>query len=390
MHSTMSLPWIEKYRPEKLEEITGNDSLKEQLTKYSWKKPLLLYGPSGVGKTLLVELLVKEINFDLITLDKANLSRAEEISQTGSLFGNKILLLIEHVDTISQIKTVTELLKKTSTPTILLTSDFKSKRLQTIKRICEKFQIRRPRATTIAKFLSKICAQEGIKVTSEILEKIAENAAGDFRAAILDLEAVGRGKKEIKETDLEILESRDKVSDIYKALTLILVKEDIKKSQESTYDLDEKPDNVLLWINENLPKVYPKKDLKIGFQYLSRADVFLGRIHKRQYWGFLRYANTLMTSGVTASKSGKISYVRYQFPFYIIHLSQTKKARNLKQQISQKLSKELHTSSRVINKEYLPLFKILLKNKKITSNELSEKFKFTEEELDFLETEQIS
>jgi replication factor C large subunit len=384
--------WTEKYKPKSLGEIVGNSTLIKHLTNYNWKRPLLLYGSTGIGKSVLIEAFARDYNFDIIQMTDENLDRAKEISQTQSLFGGggrRRLLLFDNVEVISDIKKVTEFLKETKemkVPTVLITSDFKSKRLTTIKRLCEKVQMRKPLATTIANILEKICEKEKVKANKEILLKIAENSGGDVRASILDLETIAKGKSEIKgEEDLEILEMRDKISDIYKALNLILVKKDIREAMESTYDLTEQPRDVLLWLDENLPKIFSGKEyVEKGFHHLSRADIFLGRITRRQYWGFLRYANALMTAGVNISKGERINFSRYQFPFYIIHMAQTKKERNIKKSIAEKLSSELHASSRIINKEYIPLFKILLKHKKITQEELSEKFKFNDEELEFL------
>lgn len=379
--------WIQKYKPKKLEEILGNSTLIKSLKNYEWKKPILLYGPPGVGKSLLVELLAKELNFEVMEVKDENLDNLAVISESQSLFCRKKLIFFDQIENISEIKKVTDFLKERKIATILTTTDFKSKRLATIKKICEKVQMRRTQATTISNFLLKICETEKIKVNKEILTKIAENSQGDIRAAIVDLETIAKGKSEINEKDLEILESRDKVSDIYNVLSLILVKKgmNINEIIESTYSIDEKPENVLLWIDENLPKIfYGKENLEKAYGQLSKADIFLGRIMNRQYWGFLRYANSLMTAGVNVSKGEKVNFSRYQYPFYIIKMAQTKKERALKKEISRKLSSAMHASTKIITKEYLPLFKILLKHKKVNEQELSENFKFTEEEIEFL------
>ncbi len=374
--------WVQKYRPKHFNEIVGNQKVIQDLKGYNWKKPLLIHGAAGVGKSVLVDALASELGFELVEITDENIEQAESIAQTGSIFGGRKLLFIDNVDRIRDIRAVTEFLGKINAPVVLITSDFKSKRLATIKRSCEDLQIRKPTALVVAKILEVICKKEKIHAEKEILAKIAENAEGDPRAAINDLETVAKGKEKIAMKDLEILEYRDTKSDIYKALNTILRSDDREKIVNSTWDLDEELRDVLLWVDENVPRVYGGDNE--AFHNLSRADVFLGRIQKRQYWGFQRYANVLMTLGVNIRKPERIGFVQYQFPRYIAKLGQTKKERALKKSIGQKLAPKLHLSQKTAALEYIPLFRELVKHKKTKADELKEFFKLEPEELEFI------
>ncbi|RLI87954.1 MAG: replication factor C large subunit [Candidatus Altiarchaeales archaeon] len=377
--------WVNKHKPKKLEEIVGNKKVIEGLRRYNWEKPLLLHGPTGVGKTTLVEALANELNFDLVEINDSNIENSRGIVQSHSLFGNRKLVFIDNVDRIHDIRTVTKILKESRNPLILITSDFKSKRLATVKKLCQKVQMKRPTSASIIKLLRDICEKEGIEVRGKILKWIAENASGDVRAAINDLETVAKGKNSIGEEDMGLIEERDRISDIYKALSTILIKKDIQEAIKSTYDLDEQPQDILLWIDENLPNVVRgKNELNQAYKYLSRADIFLGRITDRQYWGFLRYANSLMTAGVNVSKGDKVNFAMYRFPFYIIRMSQTKKERNLKKNIGSKLSGEFHCSSKTIANEYIPLLRTLIKKGKMDAREFGERFRLDEDEVGYL------
>jgi replication factor C large subunit len=377
--------WTEKYKPLRAEDVLGNPKVAEDLKKYNWKTPVILYGPTGCGKSVLARALAAEMGLDLVEITDDNIKNGKTIAESSSLFGNRKLIVFDNADNIDDIGEVSDILKITKNPTILITSDFESKRLATAKKLCEKFQMRRPSPVSVAKLLESIAAKEGIDADKELFKEIAEKSEGDFRAAVNDLETLASGRKKITREGLTILEGRDRVSDIYKALTTIFLKKDIQESQRSTYDLSEQPQNVLLWIDENLPSfVKGPQEISRCYEYLSRSDIFMGRIMSRQYWGYLRYAGTLMTSGITASKGDKISFARFQFPFYIIRMGQTKKERNLKKSIGKKMGPRLHCSSKDVARSYIPLYRTLIHAKKVDPKTMGEEFKLEKEEMEYL------
>ncbi len=377
--------WSEKYKPRNFHEFVGNQKLIQDIRSYGWKKPLLIHGSTGVGKTAFAEAIAKELELEILRVRNENLDSAIIASQSSSIFGGKKLILIDHVEKIGNIKKVPLLLEKTRNPTILITSDFSSRRLKTIKKSCEKLQFRKPMAATIRNMLEAICEKEGIHADKEILLRIAENSGGDIRSAINDLQTVGMGKQRIEEKDLELLSPRDRTTDIYEVLSKVLTKSDFKQAIQSTWNLNEQPRDVLLWIDENLPRIYrSKEEIAKAYHYVSRADVFLGRIIRRQYWGFLRYVTPLMTGGVNISKNQKVNFTRYQFPLYFAKLGHTKKERAMKKSIAGKLSPEFHASGKVIAQQYIPLLQTMLRKNKLSEEELVKEYGLNSEEIEFI------
>ena len=69
MESLKHSLWVEKYRPNKLDNYIGNDHLKSKVSVYleSGDIPhLLLFGRAGTGKTTLAKLLVNNIDCDYL------------------------------------------------------------------------------------------------------------------------------------------------------------------------------------------------------------------------------------------------------------------------------------------------------------------------------------
>jgi replication factor C large subunit len=79
----------------------------------------------------------------------------------------------------------------------------------------------------------------------------------------------------------------------------------------------------MLWIDENMPYEFKDKgDLIRGYEKLARADVFMGRVGRRQYYRFWAYAGDMMSSGVNISRRSETgSYERFRFPMYLAKMS---------------------------------------------------------------------
>lgn len=376
--------WHIKHRPKMLDSFVGKATV-EEARKWDGK-PIIIHGGTGTGKTLMAHLLAAERGYDVVEVTDENISSAENMANTGSLFGNPRMLLIENADSLKDIKSVGAILDASKSPIILTTSDYSSKRLATVKKKTGQLQLRRPLPASISKYLQGIAEEEGVAVDKPVLDEIAKGCGGDLRAALNDLQTLAVGRDCVRAADaVELKPERDRQSDIYKALSVIFGGREFKKVVDSTWDIDLELRDVLWWVEENAPRLYQDRAaIDETFRNLSKADVYLGRILRRQYWGFLRYANALITAGVNSSRPAKVNFTQYMFPGYFAAMGRSKGARNLESSISSKMGPKVHASTRLIRREYIPLYRLLLARKRVTSEDLKAEYNLDDEEVEYL------
>jgi len=140
-------------------------------------------------------------------------------------------------------------------------------------------------------------------------------------------------------------------------------------------------DESMMWIEENIPAEYKDiSEVSKAYNYLSKADVFKGRIRRRQNWSLMVYQKHLMTSGVMSARSHiHTSFNKYQRNTRPLKIWLFNQKNSLRKGIAQKIASYVKASTRDVTKNF-SLYKIILKK----SSLIIDKLKLTDEEIYYL------
>jgi len=368
--------WTDKHRPKGLEEFVGNSKAVEKangyISNFKSGKAIMLYGPTGCGKSLLVELLAQQKEFFLIRLNANDVSKeaVEDLaksSRTKTLFTKGKIILIDEAEGISGrdrgiMDAVIQLIKASIYPVFLIGDPYLQK-LKSVKENCELIKFDKVPVPSIVKRMRDICKQENIEVEEEALKALAKFSGGDLRSSIIDLQIVCSGKSSVTQKDLEAIGYREREQNIFNILQPIFHSRSVNVGRNSIQQADKDSDEIFWWIENNITQeMKTPEEIINAYNLLSVADIFRNRIMKQQNWRFKALASDLMAS-ISVFKTSHTGFVMYKPPQTFAMLGRTKGQRGELKSIYQKLGKKLHCSTREIKDSHLPYLKIILKKK---------------------------
>ncbi|MFH1405794.1 MAG: replication factor C large subunit [Nanoarchaeota archaeon] len=390
-----------KYAPQNSNQVFGQQKavgeLKDFIVNYKKQKQkaALLVGPVGNGKTSSVYALAKELNYDLLEINSSDLRNADNIKTfldaalgQQSLFFKPKLILVDEVDNISGVKdrgcipALLKAIEKSSFPVILTANELEDSKFKALNKSCRLIDYHKLQYRTIAHTLQWVCQQEGIEFEEKAINSLARQADGDIRGALTDLQ-VCSSNKNITFNDVTKLSDRKRTDTVMNALTLIFKSSTVENALGALDDTDIDVRDVFFWMDENLPKEYlDAKSLAKAYEWMSRADVFNGRIMKRQHWRFLVYINNLLTAGISSAKEVKNpNFISYKPTMRFLRMWQAKMKNAKKKEIVSKLAKKTHTSTKVASGQ-IPYLQAIFKNKK--GQEIAAELELTDEEVEWL------
>jgi len=384
-----SLNFVEKYRPDSFSGIIGQEeaikSIRVFLDEFPKKKAMLLHGPAGTGKTSMVLAAAKEKDCEILELNSSdfrNRAKLESILKPAtlqqSLFKKGKILLMDEVDgvtgtDIGGIPELVRIISETKYPIIMTCNDAWQSKMAPVRAKSKVVEIKQISIGDIVSILSRISEAESLDRAPLFLKQIAIKSQGDLRAAINDLQSYASGEVSVVDSS----EKRDVEQNIFVILRRLFKERapflDILDT--TSISLDE----ILLWLEENIPKEYKNEVLAKAYYALGNADVFRGRIYRKQSWRFLVYQNIFQSAGISLAKDEPLTgFTKYERPKRILRIWINNQKIEKKKTISKKFASYVHCSTKRAMRDF-EILKYILRRE-----EVQKKLRMSVEEIEYV------
>jgi replication factor C subunit 3/5 len=299
-----TLPWVEKYRPKTLDEIYGNETIKNALIQYLKLKQLphlLFYGQSGTGKTSIINAYARQAYKEFYSFMVLQINASEErgieiirnkvknFVTTKSLYKEQPfkLVILDEADamTISAQSMLRRIIEDFTENARFCLICNKIKNIDpAIQSRCINFKFATLDSKTITEKLNLICKKNKLKITQDGIDFINKISKGDMRKAINNLQSLAMSFNTIKAENVSKFfgyPTQNNINDIFNITQKHklcdankLIKENINNNQYSILEL-------IIEFNEYLLEKFMKND--ISLQKFTEIILKLQSIEKNIY-----------------------------------------------------------------------------------------------------------
>jgi hypothetical protein len=236
---------LEDFRPKNTSEIVGNETAIQRVkAAINTKKPCIIYGDSGIGKTTTVYAIANELGFKVVEKNASDERREEEmrgfLRQIQSNTFVPTIFLLDEVDGADDFSIIEECLQLTMHPLVLIANDY-YKLPYKVRSLAEQIRYYNPSLANVVQVIKRIELATGRKADYT-------RVSTDVRNSILC--AFYLGEKYNSKTDQEIVED-------------FFTKGDITNLNSDHY----------LWLLDNGEENYKGHALYTFYKLLAVADL---------------------------------------------------------------------------------------------------------------------
>ena len=217
-----NLPWVEKYRPASLSDVSGHQDILATINKFvdSNRLPhLLLYGPPGTGKTSTVLALARRIygnrnmrqmvlelnasddrGIDVVREQIKTFSSTKQIfagsfdksKQQEDSIGNFKLIILDEADAMTStaqmaLRRIME--KYTANTRFCIIANYTHKLSPALLSRCTRFRFSPLKHEDIRQLVDTVISEENVNIAPDAVSSLVELSKGDMRRALNVLQA---------------------------------------------------------------------------------------------------------------------------------------------------------------------------------------------------------
>ena len=170
--------WVEKYRPQTLEEYVGNETIKNKIADYLKQgsiQNLLFHGVAGTGETTLAKLIAKNLNCDLLYINASDERGIDTIRDkiipfaSSMSFNDVKIVILDEADYITPqaqatLRNTIESCSKTTR--FIFTCNYLERIISPLQSRCQTFEITPPSKDEVIDLILEISVKEGFKINT--------------------------------------------------------------------------------------------------------------------------------------------------------------------------------------------------------------------------------
>jgi replication factor C small subunit len=201
--------WVEKYRPQTIEDCILNDNLKKTFQEFVNRKEipnLLLCGTAGVGKTTVARALCNEIGCDYIIINGSDENGVDAVrikiknyASSMSLTGGRKVVILDEADyltTNAQAILRASIEEFASNCSFIFTCNFKNRIIDPLHSRCTviDFKPNGSKAKMATQFFHRVCGileRENITYDKEVVAAVITKHFPDNRRILNELQRYG-------------------------------------------------------------------------------------------------------------------------------------------------------------------------------------------------------
>ena len=216
--------WVEKYRPQVLEDYVGNEIIKNKISDYLKQgsiQNLLFYGVAGTGKSTLAKLIAKNLNCDLLYINASDERGIDTIRDkiipfaSSMSFNDVKIVILDEADYITPqaqatLRNTIESCSKTTR--FILTCNYLERIISPLQSRCQTFEITPPSKQEVNDTCQSILTKEKTLYYDNNIDDVINTHYPDIRKIINTLQgSVIDGQIKIDDNSLKNTQLGDRI-----------------------------------------------------------------------------------------------------------------------------------------------------------------------------------